>query len=103
MSEQAVIVDFKLRANCEAEFFDLDRSLDEAFSGATNGEYDGHEINEEMNEGTLYFYGEDADRLFETVSIELLKSSIFESAIATIRYGAADEGASERKVNLFNR
>ena len=99
--EQALIVRFNYEGEDLDPLFDLEDSLEEAISEAGTGEYDGHEIGVGgISEVTLYMYGTDADALFATVRPVLSSATCFERAVATVRYGPAEEGVRSVDIPL---
>jgi hypothetical protein len=102
--EQAVIVHYKLSDDDygvpeEREaVFRLEDRLESLIERHQVGELDGNEFG--AGEAVLYCYGPDADRLFAVLEEEL-RLFAARPAYATLRYGgAADPGATERRVDL---
>lgn len=99
--EQAVIVRFDYDGENLDDLFELEDSLEEAISEARAGEYDGHEIEVgSISEVTLYMYGADADALFAVVLPVLSNATCFNRAVATLRYGPAEEGVRSFEVPI---
>jgi hypothetical protein len=100
MEEQAVIVHFDYCADSLDPLFDLEEQLETAVSEADVGEYDGHEIAVDLSDGSLYLYGPDAEALFAIVEPLLTSAKCLQRAKATLRFGPANAGVSERIVPL---
>lgn len=62
---------------------------------------DGHEVGGEPAEGTLFLYGPDARRLFETVVPALRRASFMKRPTATLRFGSVeDDNAREEEIAI---
>ncbi len=99
--EQAVIVHLKLRSTWgdvdeRGPIFALEDVLGEAIEQSGSGEYDGDEWGQ--GECVLFMYGPNAERLFETISMELLKFKANPGSWCVLRYGPP--GAEVKKVGL---
>lgn len=101
MAEHAVIVwvdpgRFGRRAVEELhERFELEVGSSEV------GEYDGFEIAINLSEATFYFYGPNADELFQEIAPVLRGEPITANAVVTLRYGSAsDHDAKVKTVRL---
>ena len=90
-SEQAVIVQFDYGSKDWAPFFAFEKDLDSAITSAHVGEYDGNELAVDGSDGSLYFYGPDADKLFTVVKLELSKAKFMKNIRVTIRYGSVSD------------
>lgn len=64
------------------------------------GEYDGNEVAKDGSHGTLYMYGPDAERLFETVRTVLEASEFMNGATVKLRYGPAKNGVKETEKKI---
>ena len=98
--EHAVIVHFNYGKTDLQPIFDLGDELEAAINNAGVGEFDGNEIARDGSDGSLYMYGPDADRLFESVRPVLESSEFMQGAIVTIRYGPPQDGVEEREVKI---
>ncbi|MBX2806687.1 MAG: hypothetical protein KTR19_11995 [Hyphomicrobiales bacterium] len=95
MTEQLVIVTFYDFAekfwNDEHRpldpLFDLEDDIVELLNGKDIGELDGHEINVDGSDGFLFFYGPDADALYQVIEPLLRASKVTQGGHATLRYG----------------
>jgi hypothetical protein len=97
--DHAVLVNFDYIGSTDLTFlFSLETKLETAINSAKVGEFDGNEIAADGSDGTLYMYGPDADRLFETVKPVLEGCSFMRSARITLRYGSP--GATQRLLVL---
>jgi hypothetical protein len=59
------------------------------------GFYDGHEINLDLSDGSLYMYGFSAEELFKAVKPTLEETDFTRAALAVLRFGAPDDGNNE--------
>lgn len=96
--EHAVIVCFKYGYPDLEPLFALEEKLEAEIAAKSVGEYDGHEIAADGSEGTLYMYGPDADKLFQTVRPILESAPFMKGAIATLRYGPPEEEVEEKEI-----
>ena len=100
--EQAVIVHFAYTSANPQPLFALEEQLRSAVNQSGAGIYDGSEHESDGNqlfndprEGNFYFYGPNADRLFEVIEPILKKASIMKGAQVTKRYGGAAKGVKQ--------
>lgn len=102
MSDHAVIVHFINYpfGNDLDPLFALEEELVMAIEDANVGEYDGNEIAVDGNDGTLYMYGPDADRLFEAVRPTLEACAFMKGAQVTKRYGSPEDNAEEVTITV---
>lgn len=60
------------------------------------GELDGHEINMDGSDGTLFLYGHNAEELYKTIEPVLLSTPFMKKAEVYLRFGdISDTSASE--------
>lgn len=64
------------------------------------GEYDGHELNVDGTDGTLYLYGPDADAIMDAIKPMLFDVDWLQKAKIKLRYGPPEEGVKERRIKL---
>jgi hypothetical protein len=100
MSEHAVIVHLPFPDSVDvSDVHALEDELVEAIETAGAGEFDGDEFG--GGECTLYMYGPDADRLFDSIATILRSSPLTAGGHAIKRYGAAaDPTAKETRIEL---
>jgi len=98
--EHAVIIHFKYGHSDLDPLFALEERLEAEIAANSVGEYDGNEIAVDGSEGTLYMYGPDADRLFQTVHPILESVPFMKGAIARLRYGPPEEGVREKQITI---
>ncbi len=99
--EQAVIVQFDYGSKDWSPFFAFEKELNAAITNAGVGEYDGNELAVDGSDGSLYFYGPDADKLFSVVKVQLSKAKFMKNIRVTIRYGSVnDKNVRETHVEL---
>jgi hypothetical protein len=99
--QQAVIVQFDYGNKDWAPFFEFEKGFEAAISESGLGDYDGNELATDGNDGYMYIYGPDADKLFAFVKPRLPSVKILKNIRVTLRYGAADDPhAREAHVRL---
>jgi hypothetical protein len=98
--EHAVIVRFQYGSTDLSDLFALEEKLEAAIVAADAGEYDGNEVAVGGGDATLYMYGPNGDRLFETVKPVLESSDFMRGAEVRIRYGAPKDGTREKVVRI---
>jgi len=97
--EQAVIISFELNDSRDLKsLFELENQIITAINNNSAGEYDGNEISESGNEGTLYIYGKDADKIFSVVKPLFEKAAFIKNSNALLRYGPPEDGIKETKI-----
>jgi hypothetical protein len=89
--DQAVIVQFEYGSKDWSPFFDFEKELNTAIANAGVGEYDGNELAVDGSDGSLYFYGPDADKLFAVVKAQLSKAKFMKKIRVTVRYGSVND------------
>lgn len=87
---QALLVNFKYGLEASDPFFEMDEVLYQHFEQLPDMLYDGHELAIDLSDGTLYFYGPNADALLETVRPLLLSYKFMAGAECIRRYGEPD-------------
>jgi hypothetical protein len=97
---QAVIVQFKYTGQNLDPLFELEDQLIEALEASGKGVCDGHEIATNLKNGTFYLYGPSADELYAAVRTILASSKCLKQTTATLRYGAPDDDAPEKRVKV---
>jgi hypothetical protein len=98
--DHAVIVHFDYGSTDLTPLSALEEQLEEAINGAGVGEFDGNEVAVDGSDGSLYMYGPNADRLFETVRPVLERSTAIRNAVATVRYGPPGDDVRSMNVPL---
>jgi|EndMetStandDraft_8_1072994.scaffolds.fasta_scaffold23013_1 hypothetical protein len=74
-----------------APLYALEDELIEVLEAGNLGELDGHEMELNGRDGTIYLYGPDADALFAAIEPVLKASLVTQGGNATLRYGDPDE------------
>ncbi|WP_146599946.1 hypothetical protein [Novipirellula aureliae] len=100
MSEHSVIIRFKYESTNLKALHDLEDQLSEAIEEAGEGECDGHDITPDMRDATIYLYGPDAELLYVAAKQVLQQSDCVKRAVATLRFGPAEDGVPERVETL---
>jgi hypothetical protein len=103
MVEQAVIVKFEYNATGMGALTELQDRLSAAFESAGDGEYDGNDLALDLSEVSLYFYGSNAEAVFEVAKKVLESAECVHNAVATLRYGPPEDGVPQRIVRLSRR
>jgi hypothetical protein len=100
VSEQAVIIRFDYGSNDLSRLFELEGQLEAALAERPVGELDGNEVAVDGSDGLLYFYGPDADALFDAIRAVLTSTDAISNAVATLRYGPPEDGVPRRLVKI---
>ena len=100
MSDHAVIVRFDYGQTNLSPLHELEDKLTDAIQSAAVGDFDGNEIAVDGSDGRFYMYGPNADRLFEVVRPLLAAATCIRNAVATIRYGPAEDAVKELEVAI---
>ena len=98
--KHAVMVRFDYGQTDLSPLFELEDQLTAAIEAAGAGMFDGDEVRTDGNDGTLFMYGPDADRLFEVVRPVLASTTVIRNMVATLRYGPPDDGVKQREVAI---
>lgn len=80
--------------------FALDDVLRHSISAANVGVYEGHDISEDGNDGTFYFYGPDAEAIQRAITPLLADSSFMRGATLTMWFGPKKRGTPKRVIHL---
>lgn len=98
--EQAVIIYFNYGKEFSDTFYEMVGGLDKLVETSGLGEYDGHEIAMDLTDGSLYFYGANAERLFKAIKQYLLRYDFMEGADVYLRFGPLEARASDIEFKL---
>lgn len=98
MSEHAVIVRFQYGQRDLTALREVEGKLEAAIKAAGAGDFDGDEIAVDGSDGSLYMYGQDADRLFAAIRPVLDATPFMRGATVLLRYGPPSGGAREGRV-----
>jgi hypothetical protein len=79
---------------------ELDKKLTLALRQEGVGMYDGHEINMDGPDGSLYMYGENAEKIFNVVKPILEQTDFTKGAVAVLRFGPVDQEALQIEVQI---
>ena len=96
--EHAVIVYFNYKKDNLESLHNLEAQLEKVIAENRVGEYDGHEISTDYNDGILYMYGTDAEKLYKTVQPTLKQTDFMGGATAKLRFGPPGDGIHEIEV-----
>ncbi|MFN8415672.1 MAG: hypothetical protein U0U66_05020 [Cytophagaceae bacterium] len=100
-NEQAVIIHFQYGIQGLDSLSQLEERLETVLATDTVGEYDGHEIATDYEDGYLYLYGENADLLFSKIESTLKATSFMKNAEVLLRYGAVDDKEAKEKTFII--
>jgi hypothetical protein len=103
MADHAVIVKFDYGESSLGPLHELEDRLLEAITQAGEGECDGHDVTPDLSKATIYLYGPDAEFLFVVTQQVLENAECVHNAVATLRFGPAEDGVRERVVPLVRR
>jgi hypothetical protein len=99
-TEHAVIIHFTYYKEDLDPLHNLDRKLEKVIEEKNVGKYDGHEINIDLSDGSLYMYGPNAENLFKAVKQTLEETDFMKGSLATLRFGPAGSNASEIEIEI---
>jgi len=99
--EQAVIVNFNYGIQGLDSLFKLEDKLEKIFEQHPQlGDYDGNEIAIDYSDGTFFFYGPGAQKIFDAIKPVLQQTNFMKGADVTLRFGPPEEGVKEIIVDL---
>ncbi|MBL7903236.1 MAG: hypothetical protein JNK73_14655 [Bacteroidia bacterium] len=99
-SEHCVIIRFDYGLDSLQPLHDLEIELDSTLKQNGHGDCDGHEIAEDLSDGILYLYGENAETIFKTVKPILEDCSFLRNSRALLRFGPPEDGVKEIELSL---
>jgi hypothetical protein len=100
-NSQAVIVYFFNYIDDELDkLHELDEKLSLALLQEGVGMYDGHEINMDGSDGSLYMYGENAEKIFNVVKPILEQADFTKGGVAVLRFGPIDQEVLQIEVEI---
>ncbi|MGM0579984.1 MAG: hypothetical protein ACQETL_04855 [Bacteroidota bacterium] len=94
-NQHSVLVHFMYYKEELDELHELDDKLDKVINENGVGQYDWHEINMDMSDGTLFMHGPNAEELFKTIKPILEETDFTQGAWAVLRFGGLETDASE--------
>ncbi|MEP0266595.1 hypothetical protein [Dokdonia sp.] len=100
VKEQALLVNFSTELNDITDLHKLEDKLRDRIIDKDIGEFDGHAIDLELKEGTIYMYGPSTDILYAGVKDILENEILLNGAIAVLRYGEPDNDCEEKKITI---
>jgi hypothetical protein len=74
--------------------------LEEVVTANDVGIYDGHEIANNLSNGSLFLYGPNAEKLFKVVNPTLESFDFMNGAIARLRFGPQEPGVKDLELVL---
>lgn len=99
--EEAVIVRFDYGQRDWGPFFAFEKTLEDAITNASVGDYDGNALATDGSDGSMYMYGPDADALFAVVKPHLLAAKFMKNIRVTLRHGSVqDPNVRESRIQL---
>ena len=99
--EQSLTILFEYGLPDDRPFYDLSDRFFQLFDKNTIGEYDGHEIEMNNADGSYFFFGPDANAIFEAIEPILKEYAFLKGARIIIRNGDAKENLLIRDF-IFN-
>ncbi len=94
--KQSVLINFYYGYKSLDELHTLESKLRILLYNKGIGELDGHEINMDNSDGTLYLYAHNAEELFKTIKPILVETPFMKKAEVYLRFGdMRDKSASE--------
>jgi len=98
--EQGVIIEFNYGLKEDEPFYDLVEKLLVLVDESGLGYYDGHEMNIDNSNGSLYMYGSDAKKLYELVKTTIEQTPFMTGANIILQLGPPEEGVKRVSFNL---
>ena len=98
--EHAVIVYFDYKMQNLNPLHSLADQLRKVISDNNVGEYDGHEMAVNYNDGIVFMYGPNAEKLFKVVKPILETVDFMKGATAKLRFGPPEDGVKEIEVQI---
>jgi hypothetical protein len=87
-----VLIYFWYGKEDDTPFYDLCGQFYKLFDEQPGlGIYDGHEINIDNTDGTLYFYGPDAGEIFKAIEPVLKDTGFMRGATAVLKFGPGED------------
>ncbi len=96
--EHAVIIYFDYQKETIEDLHQLADRLEQIISKNNVGMYDGHEIRMDLNDGSLYMYGPDAEQLYKAIEKTLLSTDFMIGARAILRFGPPEDGIKQIEI-----
>lgn len=85
--KQLVLINFYYGYQNLEELHELESKLRLLLYNKGIGELDGHEINTDYSDGTLYLYAHNAEELFKAIQPTLLQTPFMKKAEVHLRFG----------------
>lgn len=98
--EHAVIIYFDYKKDDLEPLHNLEDKLEKIIEKNNVGEYDGHEISTDYNDGMLYMYGPNAVNLYKIIKPTLESTDFMKGATAKLRFGPPEAGVKEIEVQV---
>lgn len=98
--EQAVIVKFNYGFETLQELHQMENLLRKQVDEKHIGEYDGHEIAVDMSDGILYFYGPNAEIIYNSIIPIFSSIDFMKGAAIQLRIGPPEEGVKEQLLRV---
>jgi hypothetical protein len=92
--KQSVLINFYYGYEGLEELHNLESKLRILLYNKGIGELDGHEINMDGSDGTLFLYGHNAEELFKTIHPLLLQTPWMKKAEVYLRFGHISDAAA---------
>ncbi len=99
-SEQEVEIHFAYGSTNFQYAYALGDKIQRAIAEAKVGEYDGHELPADGNDGRYFLYGPDAEAIFKVIAPVLEGSPIMRGATVTLHYGPRRWRTPKRVIKL---
>ena len=94
--KQSILINFYYGYEGLEELHDLESKLRIFLYNKGIGELDGHEINMDGSDGTLYLYAHNAEELFKAIRPTLVQAPFMKKAEVHLRFGhVSDPTATE--------
>ncbi|WP_420318716.1 hypothetical protein [Ekhidna sp.] len=98
--DHSIVVYFEGWINSLEPIHRLSEELRELLDSNENASFDGHEIAMDGSHGTLYFYCEDSQVLWEIIKPTLTSASLIKCKKAILRAGKSGEADKETIIDI---
>lgn len=92
--KQSILINFYYGSNQLEELHELESKLRVFLYNKGIGELDGHEINIDGSDGTLYLYAHNAEELFKAIRPVLLQAPFMKKAEVFLRFGGRRDASA---------
>ncbi|MBL8091956.1 MAG: hypothetical protein KF758_02910 [Anaerolineales bacterium] len=99
-TQQSVIIHFQYGLDTLDSLHDLENELETILEFAKVGFYDGNEINVNLNDGYMFMYGSDAEKIYEVIFPIIKLFPFMNNATVTLHYELPIGGTKEKVFSI---